>query len=366
MGSKPTSHPHTHPPKPCGQTTPFLNAVRLYTPIHPSTIHPHTLTPIHSPMTNPWLPLCLIGVAALGLSPLLAQSVPSPFDDPSNWVSIPFTEEDGAAFVPADLARSANPLGGSVRAIINDDGRTPMLSDRYPWSAIGRVDWVNDRGDVVSACTGTLVGVDLVLTNAHCLIDEATDEPTAYRLRFQPNLRRGRADVSAQVVDYTYGDSPYTGLAADDWALLRLNQPLGDTYGYLGWRSLDFTDDALVEETAGKVSIVGYAGDFPTERLRNFGEPGETAGLSDGCSVLLVVSDGDLADTLIHDCDTNAGASGGPILGQFDDGEHYIVGLHSGSITLLESITLPSGDSTDILNRGVQVQRWAETAAALR
>jgi V8-like Glu-specific endopeptidase len=142
-------------------------------------------------MTNPWLPLCLIGVAALGLSPLLAQSVPSPFDDPSNWVSIPFTEEDGAAFVPADLARSANPLGGSVRAIINDDGRTPMLSDRYPWSAIGRVDWVNDRGDVVSACTGTLVGVDLVLTNAHCLIDEATDEPTAYRLRFQPNLRRG-------------------------------------------------------------------------------------------------------------------------------------------------------------------------------
>jgi hypothetical protein len=44
----------THPPKPYGQATPFLNAVRLYTPIHPHTqalragyanipIHPHTL-----------------------------------------------------------------------------------------------------------------------------------------------------------------------------------------------------------------------------------------------------------------------------------------------------------------------------------
>jgi hypothetical protein len=26
-----------HPPKPCGQASPFLNAVRLYTPIHPPT-----------------------------------------------------------------------------------------------------------------------------------------------------------------------------------------------------------------------------------------------------------------------------------------------------------------------------------------
>ena len=27
-----------HPPKPCGQAPPFLNAVRLYTPIHPITL----------------------------------------------------------------------------------------------------------------------------------------------------------------------------------------------------------------------------------------------------------------------------------------------------------------------------------------
>ncbi|MEB3268549.1 MAG: trypsin-like peptidase domain-containing protein [Leptolyngbya sp.] len=316
----------------------------------------------------PRLPCLLPSAIAVAIAaPLSAQPIPSGFADPANQVAIPFVAAvDGAAFVPPDLDRSANPLGGAVRAIINDDGRTPMLSDEYPWSTIGRVDWVDDRGGVVGSCTGTLVGLDLVLTNAHCLLEEASDRPTQHQIVFRPNLRRGQARTSAEVVDYAYGDSPYSGRAADDWALLRLNRPLGDTYGFLGWRSLDFRDDDLLTATAGKVSIVGYAGDFPTERLRSFGAPGETAGLSEGCSVLLVMPEGELADTLVHDCDTNAGASGGPILARFDDGEYYIVGLHSGSITLLENITLPSGDRTDILNRGVQVQRWAATAAAMR
>ena len=116
----------------------------------------------------------------------------------------------------------------------------------------------------------------------------------------------------------------------------------------------------------GNISIVGYAGDFPTEAMVVFGEPGETAGLSERCSILLVVPEGDFANTLIHDCATNPGASGGPILAQFEDGEYYLVGLHSGSVSLLESITLPTGEQTDILNRGVQVSRWSGQAAQWR
>ncbi len=312
---------------------------------------PAWLKPLPGLIATTWLTLTLPG-----------QTLPL-----SDAITIPFDPAlDGAAYIPEGETPSSRAQASAVRAIVNDDDRIPVTSHRYPWSAIGRVDWVNGRGQTTGSCTGTLIGVDLVLTNAHCIIDEASDRPTTQTVVFRPNLVRGRAEAQAQVVDVTYGDSPYTGQAADDWALLKLDQPLGDTYGYLGWRTLDLDDPAVLDQTSGNISIVGYAGDFPTEAMIVFGEPGETAGLSEGCSVLLVVPDGTFANTLIHDCDTNPGASGGPILAQFEDGEYYLVGLHSGSISLLESITLPTGEQTDILNRGVQVSRWSGPAAQWR
>ncbi|NJN20816.1 MAG: trypsin-like serine protease, partial [Leptolyngbya sp. RL_3_1] len=182
-----------------------------------------------------------------------------PFPEP---IAIPFVPAlDGSAFIPPGAESSTRAQAGSVRAIVNDDGRVPVTSRRYPWSAIGRVDWVNHRGQVTGSCTGTLIGVDLVLTNAHCIVDEASDRPTTQTVLFRPNLVRGRAETEAQVMDVAYGDSPYTGQAADDWAILRLDQPLGETYGYLGWRTLDLGDPDVLAQIEGNISVVGYAGD---------------------------------------------------------------------------------------------------------
>lgn len=313
-----------------------------------------------------WIPLTIAVLLAIALGnsqPLLAQL---PHEVVLEPITLTKSEIGGTAYIPDNQIPSQRPVDGPIRAVVNTDDRTPVLSRRYPWSAIGRVDWVDADGAVLGACTGTLIGPSLVLTNAHCLIDEATDEPTTLEILFRPNLIQGRADETARVTAYVYGESPFTGSQTEDWALLTLDQPLGATYGYLGWRTVDFTDITTLAESNGQISVVGYSGDFPTASLSGFGDPGETAGLSSNCSVLFVIPDGDLADSLIHSCDTNPGASGAPLFALFEDDNYYIVGLHAGSVELLENITLPTGEDTDVLNRGIPVFKWSEQAIGLR
>ncbi|RZM79744.1 trypsin-like serine peptidase [Leptolyngbya iicbica] len=308
--------------------------------------------------------LMLAIAAPTNTFPGLAQSLDSVTLEPLPSAA---TEIGGAAYAPVTRATSPRPINGPLRAVVNRDDRTPVLSDSYPWSAIGRVDWLAPDGvTVLGACTGTLIGPNLVLTNAHCLLDPETNQPTTHTIVFRPNVVQGEATAIANVVAYDYGDSPFTGSAADDWALLTLDVPLGEDFGFLGWRFADFADADTLTTLAGQLSVVGYSADFPTAAFAGLGEPGETAGLSAHCSVVTELATGEFAGSLIHTCDTNPGASGAPIFALFDDGEYYIVGLHTGSVSLLESIALPTGEQTDVLNRGIPVSRWADRAMTLR
>jgi V8-like Glu-specific endopeptidase len=240
-------------------------------------------------------------------------------------------------------------LPGEVRAIVGRDDRIPMTSRDYPWSAIGKIEGIGADGGGYS-CTGTLIAEDVVLTNAHCVVNPETRK-LSQAIAFEPNLVNGvlkNPNDIAYATNVYYGTDFKNGDLADysnDWAILKLNKPLGKKYGYLGWKSLP--SSRLVGDTK-KFALVGYSGDFPNPKKKAYENltAGEsmTAGVHLKCSILRHQD-----NLLYHNCDTNHGASGGAIISNIN-GKYYILALHSGSNEV----------NGLLLNRAVEMSRLDE------
>lgn len=206
---------------------------------------------------------------------------------------------------PGDLPASYDLGDGKIfRYVIGGDDRITVTSNERPWRLVGKVS-LPDGGH----CTGSLVGRDLVLTNAHCVLDD-TGALKKGEYEFLPGFRFGRRGWASGVSWIWHG----TAGGKADWALLRLNAPLGDVGGYLGDKLPD--PDAMTGEGwRKKLVLVGYSGDRYST----------TPGAHIGCSVTA----NDPRFGLAHDCDSFRGASGSPLLARFAD-EWFIVGLHWG------------------------------------
>lgn len=250
-------------------------------------------------------------------------------------------EGDGKPFIPDGLGRAAKPNEGDSRGIIGIDNRIPMTSRKYPWSAIGRIKGTTADGSGYY-CTGTLIAANLVLTNAHCVINPETGELST-RIQFMPNVIDGDYQDIAEVEQVVYGTdfSQSKDLSSRDWAILKLNQPLGRKYGYLGWKSLR---SATLIRNRKAFYFVGYSGDFPNDKYQKYfsAGPGWTASFEAGCSIV-----GEDSGFLLHDCATAGGSSGGPIVAVIK-GDPYIVALNNG-----EAKNLRTGQ--DIINFAVKV-----------
>ncbi|WP_017654920.1 trypsin-like serine peptidase [Fortiea contorta] len=263
---------------------------------------------------------------------------------------------DGKPFKPADIQQSEKPYEGGDRGIPEGiDKRRPMRSRNYPWSAIGRV-----QGTTADAkryhCTGTLIADDLVLTNAHCVIDSDTHQ-LSKELRFIPNVINGKPASPGDIAkvdniaknvwygtDFRNGGFDNVKNQSNDWALIRINQPLARKYGRLGWKVVP--SSTLIKQKQGKLFFVGYSGDYPDPTKEGYqtytAGQGWTAGYQADCSIV-----SEQSNLLYHNCATAGGASGGPII-DWIDRMPYIVALNNGEVTI------PS-TGQDVINFAVKI-----------
>jgi len=182
-----------------------------------------------------------------------------------------------------------------------EDNRIPLDRPDYPWRAIGKV---FDTG-----CTGTMVGRDIVLTAAHCVVDPATKKIANNLTWFRPNYVNGSAPVESWIEQIWTGTFDPEADRGHDWAVLRLREPIGDK---VGWISVNPTDSINFPDV---VTVAGYSVDF---------HGGEIAGAHIDCHTRKRFH----AENLIfHDCDTARGSSGGPVLAVFN-GSVVVVGVN--------------------------------------
>jgi V8-like Glu-specific endopeptidase len=251
-------------------------------------------------------------------------------------------EGDGKPFIPSGLGRAVKPNEGDSRGIPRgEDNRTPMTSKKYPWSAIGRVQGTTVDGGSYH-CTGTLIDSSLVLTNAHCVIDPETAKLSA-RIQFMPNVIDKNYEDVAEVEQVYYGTDfkQSSNISPNDWAILKLNHPLGRKYGHLGWKSIP---TSTLTRNQKAFFFVGYSRDFPTDKYQKYfsAGPGWTASYEAGCSIV-----GEESGFLLHDCATAKGSSGGAIIGVIN-GDPYIVALNNAEYK-------DSRTGQDIINYAVKI-----------
>lgn len=172
-----------------------------------------------------------------------------------------------------------------------------------------------------STCTGSLVAPNIVLTAAHC-IDDITETPdengyakfTQETVFFSGVKPDGGWLDKVNAIDAIMGSFVDNGgaknTANEDWAFVRIDQPLGKKYGYF-----DLQEEELSQEELSELSLrfVGFHGDLSGPRMEK------------ECRAFATDPDGEvftLYSALSFDCDMTKGSSGSAVLAceeEFDE-----------------------------------------------
>ena len=226
-----------------------------------------------------------------------------------------FPTADGPDYIQGDAEYQRTPdfiLGESDFEKMRDldpESQDYILGTKVGWFAVpNRL--IPGRYQI---CTGFLVGPDLFMTNAHCIHDERGLLPLESALIFMDYYQESaddprRGGLTARVSEILKMDG------YKDYALLRLNAPIGNTYG---WLELDTTITA--PDTNQSVKLISHPNGRSKEIVRR------------NTQIVDIPAGHPLANfpyAIAYLADSEGGSSGAPVF--LRDGTSVIAIHHSG------------------------------------
>ena len=136
-----------------------------------------------------------------------------------------------------------------------------------------------------------------------------TEHEILFKLGYDHGKQIAQSNVEKVFALYTRDEKGITWIGNQDYAVLKLQNPLGNTYGWFTVvpRSADYVGI--------DVSLAGYSLDV---------ESGETISVDQRCHLK-----GFRGDKVIHDCNMTPGASGSPIYQVVSENEAILVALNA-------------------------------------
>jgi protease YdgD len=236
--------------------------------------------------------------------------------------------DQGSTVIPTETeikeatdSQAIDPLetmtGSRHEIVIGAESRSRFSDAAYPWRAFGKIKFGKNSGWM---CSGTLIGPRHIMTNSHCV-------DMKFPIYFYPSYNNGEYLHKTPMTTwatYVYWGTPTSDTSSGthvlgqgfkkegDWAILVLNEPIGNKFGWLGTKSWS---DSWLNKNVWKNVAYPNAGE-----LNKFGE---YPLFQQGCAVRE-----NRGDYLFHDCDSNQGASGSAIFGEWT-GNNSVVALNN-------------------------------------